>query len=135
MRGPIDFIVVEFEGNRFKGDVLRELNSAIENKAIAVLDLAIILKDEDSEVSSMELAASDDEIIRSLEDLRSGEGGLISPEDIVEVGELLDDNCSAGLLIVEQLWAKGLKKALLEANGMLLAEGRIHPEAYAEIKD
>ena len=135
MRGPIDFIVVEFEGNRFKGDVLRELNSAIENKAIAVLDLAIILKDEDSEVSSMELAASDDEIIRSLEDLRSGEGGLISPEDIVEVGELLDDNCSAGLLIVEQLWAKGRKKALLEANGMLLAEGRIHPEAYAEIKD
>jgi len=29
-------------------------------------------------------------------------------------------------------WAKGLKKALIDADGVLIDEGRLHPEAVAE---
>jgi len=29
MRGPIDYIVLEFEGNQFKGEVLNALTDAV----------------------------------------------------------------------------------------------------------
>lgn len=124
MRGPIDYIIVGFEGNNFKGEILEELQKAVEAGTISVLDLGLILRDADGTVTSVELTDTGSLKI---------EGGLITDDDINEVGELLEDNSSAGLLIVEQLWAKGLKQAIINANGTLLDEGRIHPEATKEL--
>lgn len=59
----------------------------------------------------------------------------ITQDDIDEVGGLLEPNEAAGLLVVEQLWAKPLKQALINANGFLIAEGRIHPEAAEELNE
>lgn len=130
MRGPIDYIIVGFEGNNFTGEILKELVKASDNKIIAVLALALITKDKFGNVAVFE--ATDPGTIDILKGFNLEEG-LISKEDIAEVGELLENNTSAGLLIVEQLWAKGLKKAIINTNGTLLAEGRIHPEASNEL--
>jgi len=124
MRGPIDYIIVGFEGNNFKGEILEELQKAVEAGTISVLDLGLILRDADGTVTSIELTDTGSLKI---------EGGLITDDDINEVGELLEDNSSAGLLIIEQLWAKGLKQAIINANGVLLDEGRIHPDAGKEL--
>lgn len=132
MRGPIDYIVVGFPGNNFKGEILQELATASENGTIAVLDIALISKDEDGSVAKIEL--TDQPAIEAALPADASQG-LITEEDIEEVASVLDENCSAGLLIVEQLWAKGLKQAILNADGVLMAEGRIHPEAYAEITE
>jgi len=127
MRGPIDYIVVEFTGNNFTGEILEELGKVVDQGTIAVLDLALITRDGEGNVSSVELT-----------DLGNLGGsltsGLITEDDVQEVGEILEDNSSAGLLVVEQLWAKGLKQAISNANGKLLLEGRIHPEAAQEIE-
>lgn len=133
MRGPIDYLVVEFPGNRFKGDILRELNTAVHNGTIAVLDMSLITKDTEGNVSGLELSTAGDDAMLALESPVSDVGGLITPEDVEEVGDLIDDNSSAGLLVIEQLWAKGLKKAIVDADGILVAEGRIHPEASREL--
>lgn len=133
MRGPIDYIVVGFTGNKFKGEVLAELADAVEQGVIQVLDLAMIVKDEAGEVTMLEMSADDAALAKVFP--HGEQQGLITDEDVAEVAEVLDDNCSAGLLIVEQLWARGLKQAILNADGVLLAEGRIHPEAYAELTE
>lgn len=132
MRGPIDYIVVGFPGNNFKGEILQELATASENGTIAVLDIALITKDEDGNVTKIEL--TDQPAIEAVLPADASRG-LITDEDVEEVASVLDENCSAGLLIVEQLWAKGLKQAILNADGVLMADGRIHPEAYAEITE
>ncbi len=129
MRCPIDYLVVGFAGNKFKGEIVTELASAVEQGIIAVLDLAVISKAEDGSVIKVELAN-----VEGLDKVMPTEAGqLITDEDVEEIADVLDENCSAGLLIIEHLWAKGLKQAILNAKGVLLAEGRIHPEAYAEI--
>ncbi|MFO0955723.1 MAG: DUF6325 family protein [Candidatus Saccharibacteria bacterium] len=133
MRGPIDYIVVGFPGNKFKGEVLEALSTAVANGTIAVLDIALILKDEKGEVTEIEINAVDDAVVQKLMPDGVQESGLIQDDDVEEIASVLDNNCSAGLLIVEQLWAKDIKQALINANGVLLAEGRIHPEAYEEI--
>ncbi|WP_303868049.1 DUF6325 family protein [Acetobacterium wieringae] len=135
MRGPIDYIVLEFEGNQFKGEVLSALADAVSKKIINVLDLAVILKDENGNVVTLELNNLDDELVQSITLLHREKAGLISMEDIEEVGEVLATNNAAGLLIIEQLWAKDLKRALINANGRLVSEGRIHPDAAAELDE
>lgn len=127
MRGPIDYIVVEFTGSNFTGEILEELGKVVDQGTIAVLDLALITRDSEGAVSSIELT--------DLGTLGANlTSGLITEDDVQEVGEILEDNSSAGLLVVEQLWAKGLKQAIINANGTLLLEGRIHPEAAQEIE-
>ena len=133
MRGPIDYIIVGFDGNNFTGEILTELQKASSAGTIAVLSLALITRDADGAVTSVEVSDVGDPQIAQLVDAMHVESGLISDDDIQEVGELLEDNTSAGLLIVEQLWAKGLKQAIVNANGVLIAEGRIHGEASDEL--
>lgn len=133
MRGPIDYIVVAFEGDNFNGEILDALGVAMENGTIDVLDLAVIAKDVDGEVSSLEIASIESDVIKELAAKKNSEGELITEEDIEEVGEILENDTAAGLLIIEQLWAIDLKKAIINANGTLVAEGRIHPDAAKEL--
>jgi uncharacterized membrane protein len=130
MRGPIDYIVVAFKGNNFSGQILEELDQASRDGVIAVLDLAIIIRDKDGNVAAAEI--TDPEIADLANDL-SIEKGMIDDDDVEEIGALLENNSAAGLLIVEQLWAKPLKRAIIDANGTLIGDGRIHPEASKEL--
>jgi uncharacterized membrane protein len=130
MRGPIDYIIVGFQGNNFTGNILKELEKAANDKTIAVLALAVIARDKDGNVAAVEVT---DPEISSIIQKFGLSADLISDEDVQEVGELLEDNTAAGLLVIEQLWAKGLKQAIIDANGTLINEGRIHPEASKEL--
>lgn len=131
MRGPIDYIIVGFEGNNFTGKILEELEKASKNETIAVLAVALIARNEQGEVTAVEIT---DPEVQGLLDSLKADGNLIDDEDVAEVGELLEDNTAAGLLIIEHLWAKGLKSAIIEAGGVLIDDGRIHPEAVKELE-
>ncbi|MEI6237518.1 MAG: DUF6325 family protein [Candidatus Saccharibacteria bacterium] len=133
MRGPIDFIIVEFDGNNFRGEIIQELEIAVRNKVIDVLDMAMVSKDSDGNVEAIELSNLDSDLIRVIKASKDSGTGLITDEDVAEVGDVLKNNCSAGLLIIEQLWAKGLKKAIIDTGGRLISEGRIHPDATKEL--
>lgn len=134
MRGPIDYIIVGFTENNFTGEIINELAKASDAGTIQVLALGLITKDADGTVAAMSLDSGDPAITQFVS---SGglQNDLITDEDVVEVGELLEPNSSAGLLVIEQLWAKGLKQAIINANGVLLSEGRIHPEASKELEE
>ena len=133
MLGPIDYIVVEFHGNNFKGEALQELKIAMKNKIINVLDIALIAKNTTGNVTAIELNNLDNNLTQFINTTKSSGSGLITDEDIEEVGNLLSNNCAAGLLIIEQLWAKGFKKAIIDAGGKLVSEGRIHPDASKQL--
>lgn len=133
MHGPIDYIVVNFTGNKFDESILNELQKVVEAGTIAVLDIALITKDKDGKVMSLELNDMQDAGVADFAKANNVESGLITADDVAEVADIIADNSSVGLLVVEQLWAKGLKKAIIDAGGELIAEGRIHPEAAQEL--
>ena len=135
MRGPIDYIVVGFEGNKFDGSILKAISEAIDKGIIGLIALAMIAKDGEGTVTAIDVAKTGDEYAVSFVEQYSGDNSLITDDDISEVSELLENNTSAGLLIIEQLWAKPLKKALIDAGGVLVAEGRIHPDAALELNN
>ena len=131
MHGPIDYLVIEFPGNKFKGEILKELNRSIENQTISLLDLSLITKDADGNVASVEVA--DPQLFGEMLAPERPATSIINADDVEEIGELLQNNTSAGLLVIEHTWARDLKRAIMNANGNLVAEGRIHPDAYEEL--
>ncbi len=131
MRGPIDYIIVGFEGNKFTGEILKELQAASDNEVISVLALALISKDNNGAVTIVQA----DEDTLAVATSFNLDNSLITDDDIAEVGDVLENNTAAGLLIIEHLWAKGLKQAIANAGGFLVADGRIHPEAAEELSE
>ncbi len=133
MRGPIDFIIVGFTGNKFDGSVLKALGEAIDKKIISLIALALVVKDKDGTVTAVDITNTGDDYIVEFATKYQVKSDSITSDDIDEVADLLENDTAAGLLIIEQLWAKPLKKALLDAGGVLVGEGRIHPEAAEEL--
>jgi hypothetical protein len=135
MRGPIDYIIVGFEGNKFDGSILKSIADSIDKGVIDLIALAIITKDESGNVAMLDIANLGDSYAVEFAAKYKVSSDSIKQDDIDETSEILENNTSAGLLIIEQLWAKPLKKSLLDANGVLIAEGRIHPDAEIEFDE
>lgn len=135
MRGPIDYIIVGFDGNKFDGSILQSLENAIDTNVIKLVALSFISKDSEGAVTNVDITNSEDEVVSTFVQKYAVDSNGVDTEDIDEVAEILENNTSAGLLVVEHLWALPLKKALINANGTLLAEGRIHPDAALELNE
>lgn len=135
MRGPIDYIIVGFDGLKFDGSVLKALAEAIDSGAIALVDLSAVAKDADGSVHKLNISEVGDELAVEFVEKYQPDDKDVTQDDIDEVADLLENDTAAALLVVEKLWAKPLKKALIDANAVLIAEGRIHPEAAAELTE
>lgn len=135
MRGPIDYIIVGFEGNKFDGSILKALADAIESGAVGLVALSVVSKDTEGTVTTLDVADVGDVYISEFTQKYKTDNSVVTQDDVDEMADLLENNTTAGLLAIEHLWAKPLKKALIDANGVLVAEGRIHPDAAGELKD
>ncbi len=133
MRGPIDYIIVAFNSPKFDGSILKAIGDAIDSGVIGLVALAVVAKDKTGEVTNVAVTDSGEEVTTFVEKYKASDEA-VTKDDIDEVGELLENDSAAGLLVVEQLWAKPLKQAIMDANGVLVGEGRIHPEAAKELE-
>lgn len=132
MLGPIDYIAVSFKGNNFNGSVLEALVKASESGAIRVVDLLFIIKDSDGKVAMAEIADQHDELKEVAKAIgHTDDLPLLTEEDMEKLSAKMPNDTSAGVLVIEQLWAKDLKKALLDLDAELLDEGRIHPDVVS----
>ena len=134
MRGPIDFIIVGFEGTNFKGGILRALNEAMDKRIIDLVAMSVIRKDKGGVVTTLDATKINDTLLVDSA-IHVPDNDLISDQDIEEASDLLEDGTAAGLLVIEHLWAKPLKQAIIDAGGVLVADGRIHPDAAFELNN
>jgi uncharacterized membrane protein len=130
--GPIDFIALEFPGNRFKGEILPDLLELVDKGIIRIIDLVIITKDQDGQVSARELRELDPAHIEILNPLKAEVSQLVTQTDIDMIAEQLADNSTAGILLIENLWAKKTQQAMQDANGRLVMFERIAPDVVQE---
>ena len=103
--GPIDFIALEFPGNRFKGEILPELFELVDKGIIRIIDLVIIMKSE-GQVIVRELRELDAAHIEMFDPLKAEVSQMITRTDIDMIAEKLADNSTAGIMLIENLWAK-----------------------------
>ncbi len=132
--GPLEFLVVGFENYRFTGQILAELRAAQEKGIIRVLDLCVIAKDEQSNVTLRELSDLSGEESADLSPLAANTMGLLAEEDIQQLATDIPNSSAAGLLLFEHTWAIGLKEAIRNAGAVAITGGFVSPEALDELE-
>jgi hypothetical protein len=56
---PVEYMIVAFPGNQFKGEIIPALADLVESETIRIIDLAMVTKDSNGEVAGFELADLD----------------------------------------------------------------------------
>jgi hypothetical protein len=133
--GPLEYLVVKFEGNRFTGRIMSELRTAQDKGIIRVVDLFFIKKDEDGKATTVELSDLRKEDAGQFAHLVGDLLNLLTPEDVELAAQAIPNNCSAALLLFEHTWAIGLKDAIKDAGGMAVTGGLVSPDVLKELEE
>jgi Family of unknown function (DUF6325) len=122
--GPIDYLVVEFPGNRMTGEGLPLLVDLVDQGIIRILDLVFIRKDEDGTIAGLSLhdLGADGADLSVFEGAASG---LLGEDDLAEAANAVEPGSSAGVLVYENTWAAPFAAALRRGGAQLVASGRI----------
>jgi hypothetical protein len=123
--GPVEYLVVAFPGNQFNGEIAPALRDLIDSGTIRVLDLAFVLKDADGSVVGAELEDTGSEVMQAFNSLEIERGGLLNDDDLQELGDALEPNSSAAILVWEDLWAQRFADAVAGSGGVLIDIQRI----------
>jgi hypothetical protein len=138
--GPVQLLNIGFEpGANFEGRIAEELARLESDRTIRVLDLLFIGRDTDSnEIVVLEhQEESMGAIVGALLGLRiDGEQEQehsfgFSEAEIEQMGAGLDPGGAAGLMLIEHVWARDLKRAVRDAGGRMLSQDFLTPETVA----
>ncbi len=123
--GPVDYMVVAFPGNEFKGEVVPALADLVDAGTIRIIDLAFVTKDESGAAAALELTQLADDVQAAFDKLGVEVGGLLNEDDLLGAAEDLEPNSSAALLVWENVWARRTAQAIRDAGGVLVAFDRL----------
>lgn len=127
--GPVDWLVVEFPGSHFKGEIAPALDDLVEAGTIRVLDLVLIKKADDGSVDFFELSDLDESELGSIVAYETELATLLGAQDVEAVAAAVEPGSSAALLVWENTWAAPFASAVRRAGGQLVANGRIPVQA------
>lgn len=141
--GPVQLVSIGFEpGANFEGRIADELAKLESDRTIRVLDLLFVGRDTDS-----------DEIV-VLEHQEESMGAIVgallgvrldgqeeqehsfgfTQAEIEQMGAGLDPGGAAGLMLIEHVWARDLKRAIRDAGGRMLGGDFLTPETVAAVE-
>ena len=123
VHGPIDFIVIEWPGEKMKGEAAEALLDLVDKGIVRIYDILVVAKDEDGSFRGF-----------SIEDTGAGESfsafsgarsGLLGDDDIAEAANALAPGTVAALIVYENTWAIPFVAAARRAGAELVASARI----------
>jgi hypothetical protein len=133
--GPVDYLIVAFPGNEFRGEIAPALADLVEAGTIRIIDLAFVGKDAEGNVAAFELTDIDPEVREGFEKAGVEVNGLFNEDDLAAAGEELEPNSSAALLVWENVWARNVAQAMRDAGGEVLDFERIPHEVVQAARD
>jgi hypothetical protein len=129
--GPVDYIVVEFPGSKFNGEIAPALDDLVGRGIIRVLDVVILQKDDNGKLEAAELSDLDASEAGSLRAYETELAMLLSEDDVLAVAEAIEPGTTAAVLVWENTWAVPFATAVRHSGGQLVASGRIPIQALA----
>ena len=126
--GPVEYVVIAFPGNRFKGEIVPAIAELVDNDIVRIIDVAFIKKDADGTVTMFEYDSLDDVLAFGFADIDGEAGGVLNDEDLELAAEALVPDSSAALVVWEHRWAVRFSQAIRDAGGRIIAGERVPDE-------
>jgi hypothetical protein len=133
--GPVDYVIVEFPGNRMTGEGFPILLDLVDRGIIRILDLMFVRKDKDGSTTVVELSDIDRDGTMDLAVFHGARSGLLDTDDVADAASVIEPGSSAGVLIYENRWAAPFAAALRRGGAQLVASGRIPMDALVASLD
>ena len=148
--GPVQMLIVGFEGDKFDGSIMKELDRLKEHDIVRLIDLLFVKKNEDGEIEVAQRSDLDaDEaqefgaIIGALvgfgaegeEGAEYGalagaaeleDGHVFDDEAVWYLGDAIPDGTAAAVALLEHRWAIPLRDKIAQAGGLTLSDAWIH---------
>jgi hypothetical protein len=131
--GPVDYIVLEFPGSKFNGEIAPTLRDLVDRNVIRVLDLVCVRKEADGSIEAFEIADMDDSEVGELRHYEAALAHLLSEQDVANVSDAMEPGSTAAVLVWENTWAAPFASAVRHAGGQLIASGRIPIQAMLAV--
>ena len=149
--GPIQMLVVGFDGNRFRGEIWPELERLKTEGVVRIIDLMLVRKDSAGAVTHVVASDLDwDEAAKFGEAMgalagfareglagveRGGlagmadlmDGHLFDEDDVFRLEQLVPPGMTTAVALIEHLWAEPFLGAVSRANGFELLNEWVLP--------
>jgi hypothetical protein len=151
MSAPLQMVMLAFDGNRFEGRILAELERLREEGIVRLVGLLFVRKDADGSITSLQ--ESDFEppaallIGSAMRDLIGArrfaavQGGAeeaslfgYTDADIHRIAAEIPTDTAVALALFEHSWALELKEAIVDAGGFVAADGLVGPAALLALE-
>jgi uncharacterized membrane protein len=147
--GPVQMLVVGFDGDKFSGEIRRELARLKENDVIRLIDL-LLVKNDDGELEVLQQSDLDQEeaeefgaLVGALVGFGMGgeeeaeraaiagaaeleDGHVFDDEAVWYLGDAIPEGTAAAVALIEHRWAIPLRDMIAKAGGVTLADEWIH---------
>ena len=148
--GPVQMLIVGFEGDKFDGSIMKELDRLREHDIVRLIDLLFVKKNEDGEIEvaqRSDLGAEEAQefgaIIGALVGLGADgeegaeygalagaaeleDGHVFDDEAVWYLGDAIPDGTAAAVALLEHRWAIPLRDKIAQAGGLTLSDAWVH---------
>jgi uncharacterized membrane protein len=150
--GPVQMLIVGFNEPKFQGEALAELQRLKEADIVRLVDLLVVRKDDDGNITSVQTSdlsqeesmkfgalvgaligagTGDEEVMEAAAAAGAADGAdghLIDDDDVWYVADMIPEGATVAIGLIEHRWAIGLRDAIMRAGGFVLADEWIHPK-------
>jgi hypothetical protein len=123
--GPVDYAIIAFPGNQFRGEIAPALAELVDAGTIRIIDIAFAGKDAEGEAIAFELTELDPDVQKGLEKAGIEVNGLLNHDDLMSAAAALEPDSSAAVIVWENVWARKVTQAMRDAGGILVAFERL----------
>jgi Family of unknown function (DUF6325) len=134
VHGPIDFLLIEFHGDRLTGKAAEALLDLVDKGIITLYDVLVVGRAADGSAYALDLAEDVNQVggFAGLAGVRSG---LLTDEEMHEAAATMQPGTLAVLIVYENTWAVPFVAAAMESGGELIAGARIPAPAVMDALD
>ena len=148
--GPVQLLVVGFEGGELNDEILAELDRLRESDVVRLIDLIAVRKDADGKLEKLQrtdLSPGEAEAFGAIvgalvgiggageewaepgatEEAAAPDDGHVFDEEVWYVEDAIPNGTTAAVALLEHRWAIPLREGIRDAGGFHLADAWIHP--------
>jgi hypothetical protein len=135
VHGPVDFVIIEFDGTKMTGAAASALLDLVDAGIIRIWDLLVVRKEADGTFSGVDISNLGADELGGFAAFAGARSGLLGDDDLAEAAEAMLPGTAAAVIVYENSWAIPFIAAAMDAGAQVVASARIPADVVTEVLD